>query len=373
MITSVYIDNYKCYSNASIELGGFNLMMGENGSGKTALFEVLDRIKRLVTQEEKVDVAFPQSTMTRWDQRSTQTFELRADVGKTSYTYKLVVEHNRDEENSRVQSEILLADEHTIFSFEMGDVQLYRDDYSEGPSYPFDWGRSALAMVMPRGDNQLLTQFKERLKKVYVIRMYPPSMAAESKSEAQVPSTGFENFTSWYRHASQEQPQSVQQLFEDLSGSLEGFVSLKMAASGGQSRTMDVTFSHDGENGAESVVATYSFDELSDGQRAVIVLYALTRFVVDENATLCIDEPGNYLGIDEVKPWLMELEEVCSDKDSQVCLVSHHPKLIDALALSRGLLFSRAHAGPVRTREVQPQPVEAISVSELMPRGWLDE
>ncbi len=53
MITSVYIDNYKFYSNASIELSGFNLMMGQNGSGKTALFEVFDRIKRLVAQEEK--------------------------------------------------------------------------------------------------------------------------------------------------------------------------------------------------------------------------------------------------------------------------------------------------------------------------------
>ena len=46
------------------------------------------------------------------------------------------------------------------------------------------------------------------------------------------------------------------------------------------------------------------FNELSDGQQTLIALYALLHFLVQENTTLCIDEPDNFVALAELQPWL---------------------------------------------------------------------
>jgi ATPase subunit of ABC transporter with duplicated ATPase domains len=223
---------------------------------------------------------------------------------------------------------------------------------------------------LPRDDNEKLSWFKNRLAATFVIRLYPPSMTAESVEESRIPASGFENFVSWYRHVSQEYPKQQLSLFRDLEDSLDGFERLKLSASGASSRILEVVFSN--QKNGETVESTYRFDELSDGQRAIVVLYALIRFAVNPDTTVFIDEPGNHLGLDEIQPWLLEVEEASSDAGSQVGLVSHHPELIDELALERGTLFYRDNAGPARTRPFETTSVGSIRVSERMARGWLD-
>ena len=373
MIESVYIDNYKCFGNTEIDdLQSFNLLLGDNGSGKTALFEVFSLLKALVVDEEKLGSVLPPNTLTRWENRSTQTFELSVRGNGGRYQYHLEVEQDRDRDLRRINLERLTFDGQPLFEFEEGEVQLYRDDFSEGPAYPFDWGRSALATIMPRHDNKRLTWFKERLSNIHVLRIEPFLMEADSKEEETVPSPGLENFTSWYRHVSQEYPQRQLQFFEDLEQSIPGFERLTMPSDGGETRTMKLSIHH-GTEGQEHTAATYTFDELSDGQRAIVALYAIMRFTLREDVTLCIDEPENYLALAEIQPWLLELEMACQDEDAQALLISHHPELIDLLALEKGLRFGRTNVGPVRTHPVDVEEIGDITVSDFVARGWVNE
>jgi predicted ATPase len=374
MIECVYIDNYKCFSNTEIDdLQSFNLLIGENGTGKTAVFEVLSLLKDLVIDEEKLDALLPSTTLTRWETRSTQTFELSIRGNGGLYEYRLEVEHDRDRDLRRVNLEQLTFDGSPLFEFEDGEVQLYRDDFSEGPAYPFDWGRSALATIMPRHDNERLSWFKERLTDVHVLRIEPFLMGGESKEEATAPSAGLENFSSWYRHVSQEYPQRQLQFFEDLEQSVAGFQQLRMPSDGGETRTMQLWLQHGPDDQEGKSEAPYKFGELSDGQRAIVALYAIMRFIVREDATLCIDEPENYLALAEIQPWLLELEMMCQDEDAQALLISHHPELIDLLALEKGLWFSRDNVGPVRTHPMDVEEVGDVTVSDFVARGWVNE
>lgn len=374
MIESVYVDNYKCFGNTEIDdLQSFNLLIGENGTGKTALFEVLSLLKDLVIEEEKVDSLLPSSTLTRWENRSTQTFELIIRGNGALYKYRLEVEHDRDRDLRRINVEKLTFDGSPLFTFEDGEVQLYRDDSSEGPAYPFDWGRSALATVMPRHDNKRLTWFKERLDDIHILRIEPFLMEGKSKEEATAPSPGLENFPSWYRHVSQEHPQRQIQFFEDLEQSIAGFERLTMPSNGGDTRTMKVSIQHGPKDKDGKSEATYTFDELSDGQRTIVALYAIMRFTLREDVTLCIDEPENYLALAEIQPWLLEMEMASQDENAQTLLISHHPELIDLLALEKGLLFSRSNVGPVRTHPVDIEEVGDVTVSDFIARGWVNE
>jgi len=374
MIESVYIDNYKCFGNTEIDdLQSFNLLLGENGTGKTALFEVLSLLKDLVIEEEKLDSLLPSSTLTRWENRSTQTFEISIRGNGGRYEYRLEVEHDRDRDLRRINLENLTFDGAPLFEFEDGEVQLYRDDFSQGPAYPFDWGRSALATIMPRRDNEKLSWFKERLSNVHILRIEPFLMEGESKTEAASPSPGLENFSAWYRHVSQEYPQRQLQFFDDLEQSIAGFQQLRMPSDGGETRTMKLLLQHGPEDQEGKSEAPYAFGELSDGQRAIVALYAIMRFTVREDVTLCIDEPENYLALTEIQPWLLELEMACQDEDAQALLISHHPELIDLLALEKGLWFRRDNVGPVRTNPMEVEEIGDITVSDFVARGWVNE
>ena len=39
MIRSLHIENFKCFRRLDVELGRFNVLVGPNGSGKTALLQ----------------------------------------------------------------------------------------------------------------------------------------------------------------------------------------------------------------------------------------------------------------------------------------------------------------------------------------------
>ena len=92
-------------------------------------------------------------------------------------------------------------------------------------------------------------------------------------------------------------------------------------------------------------------DEISDGQRALITLYALIHLTEGQRHTLFLDEPDNYVALPEIQPWLMALADACGEVVSQVVVCSHHPELIDYLGGDSGLLLQREKSGVVTARK----------------------
>ena len=117
MLERVYIDNYKCFVNFEFHLQAVQLILGGNGSGKTTFFDVLESIRDFLTDGKTVGESFPASTLTAWDKRRTQTFELglKGDVG--IFRYRLLVEHEPKSAKSRVASETLHLDPEDALPF----------------------------------------------------------------------------------------------------------------------------------------------------------------------------------------------------------------------------------------------------------------
>ncbi len=116
----------------------------------------------------------------------------------------------------------------------------------------------------------------------------------------------------------------------------------------------------------------------------LIALYTLLYAVcTDRNRkyTLCLDEPENFLALQEIQPWLTELYDKCSDGEMQALLISHHPEFINYLLASPiGRWFERQVNRPARIKSMKDRIGDVIgkenrgiSISEIIARGWLNE
>jgi predicted ATPase len=360
MLKRIYIDNFRCCSNFELALDDMNLFLGTNGSGKSTVFEVLQKIQALVSGDEKATALFRSDMLTRRQTANTQRFELEIEGNGGLYKYELSIEHEETRQRVRVSHEYLGFDNKPLLRFEKGDAHLYRDDHSEGPTYPFDWDHSAVATLPPRKDNTRLTWFRERMKRIIIIQVIPPMMRSESSKEEPRLSAKTENFVSWYRHVSQDQGKAFE-ITKALRDILEDFNYFKFSEFGEQHRILNVFFNE----------TSYRFNELSDGQRALIVLYAVLLFARSGDYTLCIDEPENFLALPEIQPWLTLLQDSCADEALQALLISHHPELINYLASSAGYWFERSSNGPVRVRRISNVDEGGIPLSELVARDWI--
>lgn len=360
MLKRIYIDNYKCLVNLDIQFDPINLLLGANGAGKSTVFAVLRKIQGLVGRGREVSDLFSVDDLTRWQKISNQQIELEIEGNGGLYKYELNIEHDLERRLVRIAQERLSFDQELLIDFKGGIAQLYRDDYSKGPEYPFDWSRSAVASLPSRHDNKKLTWFKERLKRFIVVQINPMDVGSESSQEEEFLDAQCRNFVSWYRQVSQNQGKAFE-ITKALQDVLEGFNYFEFEKVGENHRQLRIQISK----------TSYRFHELSDGQRTLIVLYSLIHFTQNEDFTLCIDEPENFVSLPEIQPWLSTLYDLCSDGELQALLISHHPEYINYLADSVGLWFDRKNNSPVRVHPL-PSP-NGIAISELVARGWLSE
>jgi ABC-type ATPase with predicted acetyltransferase domain len=106
--------------------------------------------------------------------------------------------------------------------------------------------------------------------------------------------------------------------------------------------------------------------ELSDGQRALMVLYTIRHAIADGASLLFFDEPDNYLAQREIQPLLAELTGAARNAGATLLVISHHPEVIDYLAPDQVLRLWRGEDGPTRIESVQFDLSMGMTASETL-------
>jgi predicted ATPase len=367
MLSRIYANNYRSLVNFEVNLDRVTLLMGPNGGGKSTLLDLLYGIRHLIVNNARIADVFSPRDLTRWTTQTEQAFELDVQGEAGLFSYRLVIAHMPDAKKQRIEQERLTLDGKPLFEFKLGDVHLYHDDHKPGPVYTFDWTFSALAGVATgRPDNTKLTWFKNWVRKLFVLSLQPKAMTSETKEESEWLNRDGTNFSSWYRYVSQEHQDKVIQLTEQLRKVIPGFRIFKLEQEGTH-RILRVGFT---DASRKDSIFYFDFEELSDGQRVIIVLYSLLIGLQDLGHTVFLDEPENYVALPEIQPWLMELRDACGEGFPQAVLISHHPELIDYLGSECGRWLERDPLGPTRVKKLPEVAEPGLKLSELVARGW---
>jgi len=120
----------------------------------------------------------------------------------------------------------------------------------------------------------------------------------------------------------------------------------------------------------------FRLDELSYGQIALVILETALAVAGERHGILILDEPGNFLGLGEIRPLLTRLQDAALEGRFQVILTAHHPIAVDFLAAGHGLWLEREPSGPTRAHPVRVAEdvlgdKAGVRVSDLIARGWL--
>lgn len=372
MLTRLYIDNYKCMTNFEFRPARMQPIFGLNGTGKTTTFDVLRAIQGFVFVGLKSEVSFPTFTLTRWDTRDIQTFEIDVEGNSGTYQYRLQIKHDQIGMQNRVEREELLFNNNVpLFRAETGNAQLHRDDGSPGPTIRLDWTRSGLSSLMPGSDNTRLTWFKDWIMNLFFVDVNPLYISSRSESEQYYLERGAINFASWYRHLSLENVNVISDVTTTLKEVIDGFDSLSLVAAGENVRILKARMH--AADGKSRQNVDFVFEELSDGQRALVVLYTVLNFIKETRLTLCMDEPANFVSLAEIQPYLMSLRDVIADGMSQALVISHHPEVINYFACDNAVELSRAQNGPVRCKPFDATNPQGLLPAEVVARGWSDD
>lgn len=367
MITRVYADNFRCFSNFEWNPDKLSLLLGENGSGKSSLYDAIQHVAAFALGLADAASFRLQDNRCAWDKRPEQTFELALRRGEEEFKYRLVL---LDAKEPEVIAETVHCGDKLLYQREPGRVLIYNEDGSPGGSFPFSGARSVIGMLSSGGGVRKLQEFAEELRNIVVFRPDPLSIRTVAEGHVEVASPNMVNLVGWLFHLGAMSADFSSRLLLDLKEALAGLQTYSLPPAGINSRAMQLYFSA-GDSAGKGAEFPLFLDQLSHGQKMLLAIYTILHGIVGTGATVLIDEPDNYLSSREIQPWLRAMEDRLAEGEGQVLLISHHPEALDYLAANNGFLFYREDNGPVRVKRVDWEPQDSLTPAEAAARGWL--
>jgi predicted ATPase len=363
VLTRILADNFRSLVNFELRPSRLSLLLGDSGSGKSSIFNVLGALRDLIVLGRPSTELFA-FTRTKWESREVQRFELDFEADGATYRYALEIQHPpRTHDKPHIRSESVNVEGEPLYRFSDGEVHLHYDDHSPSSVFPFRADQSYLMNLETERASRLgrLARFKELVAGLWIIQPNPFTIDLVSKQYAPFLARNGFNFAAFYDYLNAERPDARSALEERLREAIPGFRNFRF-------KTLDegkILLTDFGE-GKEK--AEFTLLDLSEGQRVLAMLYATVFGHLHSGSVLCFDEPDNFISLPEIQPWLQVLRDSLEDQGGQALIISHHPEVMDYLALDSIWRFERP-SGPVIARPYEPDGPAELKLSELIARG----
>lgn len=359
MITRFYVNNFRSLVAFELKFDSINVLCGHNGAGKSSVFDAIQFIISLAvgncffgTEDDDAGRNISRLEFTNWMQSSTQEFEIELTYKGNIFKYVI---HLEQEENfiPRVKKEIAICNGKELYSRDLDGVHF--DNGRSG--FPLDWHQAALASIQPVPERKEIELLSQAFKELLVLRPDVHTFLNESKSEAQKLTLSMSNFISWFRFYFQNQEFSVE-LLNSLKSVWPDLKFLELENAGMSVKMLKLHFDK----------VDLLFNQLSDGEKMLVGLYAVqTALSIGKVSTVFIDEPDNFISLQELQPWFLSMSEL-ADENHQIIVISHNGEILN-INTATNLYFSRDnHSSPARVGELKS--ITGMLPSEILARGW---
>ncbi|GFZ99614.1 hypothetical protein GCM10011497_32910 [Elstera cyanobacteriorum] len=346
MITKLYVDNYKTLVDFTVEFEPLTLIVGGNGTGKSAITEILNALSLLARGKAELRSFFPKETLSKSiNKKQQQAIGVFFDIDNDKYEYRLELHHKLSGDGFSRIREILIVN---------GEVFFERNDDT---IKHIDKNRDAVIAGMARLEEKLALYyimgftpedktarvFETMATRINTHQINPFSVNGFSIEESRFLNRQGDNFSAWYRHYAAENPLILPGLFSEIADFMPGFTQFRLSGEEGR-RALMCDFS----NGA-----SIDFDYLSEGQKCLILLYSLLNFNAAKDVlrkVLVFDEPENFISLKEIQPWLRKVEDWVEEGNGQIILISHHPETMNYEGDDSLVWLERENGGPTRLK-----------------------
>ncbi|NEO56917.1 MAG: AAA family ATPase [Okeania sp. SIO3B5] len=352
MLKKIFIDNYKCLNQFSIDFSRTSLLTGKNGTGKSTVFEVIQKLQKFilgsrVNGDEKriyqIRELFDWGTRSKLSNAEEQRFYLTLECSGETYTYALIINIAL-----QLQTERLFIDKSILIDNKnKGVVSTFSLNYYEKGCYE--------------------DLFLELISNIFLPQnTIPASTITDHYVRNGIDGKDtYEDFANWYYYLIYEHENwnyashyknNIPRLEEELKQVINNFECVSFHG------TLDKDFLS-----ARILNQHYPLESLSKGQQALLILYTLI-FCTPEESILCINKPELFLESSEIIPWLSLAIDCLENR--QLLLISHHPYIIDYLSAEHGYHFEKTDNGSrVKRTNGEEKDGKNLSIEGLVELG----
>jgi len=311
-------------------------LLGENGSGKASVFEMLYRLGKAVDS----GAIFYDDTFTRWSCDTTQTFELVVETGaghdnadSNLFRYRLVLNNQESDEHSIAEEELLWNGKR-IYFFDGRNVHLFLikpDTHEPEQSHCFPVENSLALMYQYAGsDDSLINVFRRELRKCMIVCPNPFCVSSSAATGTRYLNPLCDDFANWFYNLVLKEPVIVESANSVLRCMIHGFQRLFFKK-------------HGGGHQLHADFGDYSLDfsHLSHGERTAILLCTLSAYALETRSTLLIHDSENYLSSQSFARVMEELTRIKDMPGMQIVLASHRTEIVERSGWHNAVRLSR--------------------------------
>lgn len=362
MIERLYVHNYRCFENFTLDLKGrpSSLVIGRNGSGKSTLRLALEALHRMCRSTMGARELLTEQDFTRRQLDLPIRFEVTVVLGKNRIEYSVSFKWSERYRLPCVEQEHFTVDGASLLSRQREAVT-----YPNGVTIPLDLPGVFLPILNGDYADGAVKRFREFFTSALVLSPIPAQMSGAAKGDRPVLRPDAANFSSWLNARLTIQPARYSEVIKPLQAVIPDLASFEFESVSEHVKQLRLQFER--PEAGEPPPFSLDFDRLSDGEKCLFLSAAIVAFNRKEKPLFCFwDEPDNHLSLPEVGQFVTELRKSTS-RHGQFIATSHHPETIRRFSDENTFVFTRnSHLEPTVVRPLTELPYGTDLVRALV-------
>ena len=224
MIRRLYVHNFRCLENFELSLAGLSslLLIGKNGSGKTAVGLALEILQKIARGTNRVGDLVKPKDLSRGRNDVPMRFEIEVELEGRICEYVIALGLPEKSKELRVLEEKLVVNGKPVYIRDGDRAHLEKTEGREIEN-TFLLGGDIVALAIMQGQSTAdpVFIFKQWLARMLILRPIPSLIDGDSSQETLEPNLQVTDFGAWFSGLLAYAPAAYAKIDEYLAGAVD--------------------------------------------------------------------------------------------------------------------------------------------------------